>query len=87
MTAAFLAEVLDDPVVEEVIVLGGGRTFVVRQGVKELLPEVVDAEAVRHLVDRLLAGTGRRLDLASPIVSAQLADGSRVACHAVQEGG
>jgi pilus assembly protein CpaF len=59
-------------------VLGGGRTFVVREGVKRLLPEVIDTDALRAFVDRLLAGTGRRLDLASPIVSAQLEDGSRV---------
>jgi pilus assembly protein CpaF len=78
VTSTFLDDVLVDPDVEEVIVLGGGRTFVVRDGEKHLLPEVVDAQTVRTLVDRLLAGTGRRLDLASPIVSAQLADGSRV---------
>jgi pilus assembly protein CpaF len=74
----FLGSVLADPLVEEVIVLGGERTFVVRNGVKTLLPEVIDSDALRHFVDRLLAGTGRRLDLASPIVSAQLEDGSRV---------
>ena len=75
---SFLAQALADPLVEEVIVLGGGRTFVVREGVKRLLPEVIDTDSLRAFVDRLLAGTGRRLDLASPIVSAQLADGSRV---------
>jgi len=74
----FLGELLEDPAVEEIIVLGGRRTFVVRDGVKELLPEVVDAPTVRRIADQLLAGTGRRLDLASPIVSAQLPDGSRV---------
>jgi len=74
----FLASALSDPLVEEVIVLGGGRTFVVREGVKRLVPEVIDDASLRAFVDRLLAGTGRRLDLASPIVSAQLEDGSRV---------
>jgi len=78
MTEAFLEEVLADPLVEEVIVLGGERTFVVRSGVKTLLPQVIDTGTLRHFVDRILAGTGRRLDLASPIVSAQLEDGSRV---------
>lgn len=78
MTAGFLDEVLADPLVEEVIVLGGHRTFVVRDGVKHLVPEVVDHDTVRGFVERLLAGTGRRLDLASPIVSAQLPDGSRI---------
>lgn len=79
MTASgFLEDVLADPQVEEVIVLGGERTFVVRNGHKTLLPEVIDTDSLRHFVDRILAGTGRRLDLASPIVSAQLEDGSRV---------
>ncbi|MEX2323365.1 MAG: ATPase, T2SS/T4P/T4SS family [Acidimicrobiia bacterium] len=78
MSVAFLDDVLSDPLVEEVIVLGGGRTFVVRAGSKQLLPDVVDTDTVRTLIDRLLDGTGRRLDLASPIVSAQLPDGSRV---------
>jgi pilus assembly protein CpaF len=78
VSVGFLDDVLSDPLVEEVIVLGGGRTFVVRQGNKQLLPDVVDTDTVRTLIDRLLDGTGRRLDLASPIVSAQLPDGSRV---------
>jgi pilus assembly protein CpaF len=78
VTSDYLDEVLADPDVEEVIVLGGERTFVVRNGQKTLLPEVIDTEALRHFVDRILSGTGRRLDLASPIVSAQLEDGSRV---------
>ena len=54
----FLGHVLSDPLVEEVIVLGGGRTFVVRDGVKQLLPEVIDTDSLRAFVDRLLAGTG-----------------------------
>lgn len=74
----FIGTLLEDPKVEEIIVLGGHRTFVVRDGVKELLPDVVDAAAVRRIADQLLAGSGRRLDLSSPIVSAQLPDGSRV---------
>ena len=74
----FLGPLLDDPRVEEIIVLGGRRTFVVRGGSKELLPEIADLGTVRRIADQLLSGTGRRLDLASPIVSAQLADGSRV---------
>ncbi|NNC74046.1 MAG: CpaF family protein [Acidimicrobiia bacterium] len=74
----FLEPLLADPAVEEVIVLGGRRTFVVKDGAKTLLPGVTDAQTVRRIAERLLAGTGRRLDLASPIVSAQLEDGSRV---------
>ena len=74
----FVGPLLDDPLVEEIIIIGGDRTFVVRDGKKELLPNVADRAAVRRLADQLLAGTGRRLDLASPIVSAQLPDGSRL---------
>jgi pilus assembly protein CpaF len=74
----FLGDLLNDPTIEEIIVIGGQRTFVVRDGVKELVPDVADTATVRRVADQLLAGTGRRLDLASPIVSAQLADGSRV---------
>lgn len=74
----YLAELLDDPMIEEIIVIGGERTFIVRNGIKELLNVVVDETAVRRIADQLLAGTGRRVDQANPIVSAQLPSGSRV---------
>jgi pilus assembly protein CpaF len=64
--------------IEEIIVIGGERTFIVRNGVKELINVVVDQNAVRRIADQLLAGTGRRVDQANPIVSAQLPSGSRV---------
>ena len=74
----FLGDLLSDPTVEEIIVIGGHRTFVVRNGIKELVPIVADTATLRRFADQLLTGTGRRLDLSSPIVSAQLSDGSRV---------
>ncbi len=74
----FLTELLEDALVEEIIVIGGERTFVVRNGVKRLANIVVSADDVRRVADQLLVGTGRRVDQANPIVSAQLADGSRV---------
>ncbi len=64
----YLAELLGDPLIEEIIVIGGERTFVVRNGIKELVNVVVDAATVRRIADQLLAGTGRRVDTASPIV-------------------
>lgn len=73
-----LAGLMDDPEVEEIIVIGGERTFVVRNGSKELAREVVTPADVRRIADQLLAGTGRRVDRANPIVSAQMSDGSRV---------
>lgn len=74
----FIGELLDDPMIEEIIVIGGERTFIVRNGIKELVNVVVDQNAVRRIADQLLAGTGRRIDQANPIVSAQLPSGSRV---------
>jgi len=74
----FLGPLLSDPDVEEIIVLGGARTFIVRNGEKHLVPTVADTESIRRIADQLLRGTGRRLDLTDPIVSAQLSDGSRV---------
>lgn len=38
-------------------------------------------EHVRDVLDRMLAPTGRRIDLASPRVSARLPDGSRLMAH------
>ena len=73
-----LGALLDDPDVEEIIVIGGQRTFVVRGGVKRLVNDVIGADDVRRIADQLLAGTGRRVDQAHPIVSAQLPNGSRV---------
>lgn len=74
----FLAPLMEDPGVEEIIVLGGRRTFVVRNGTKELLPRVADTATVQRVAEQLLAESGRRLDHTTPIVSAQLPDGSRV---------
>lgn len=74
----YLAELLDDPLIEEIIVIGGERTFIVRNGIKELINVVVEPSSVRRIADQLLAGTGRRVDQANPIVSAQLPNGSRV---------
>jgi pilus assembly protein CpaF len=74
----FLTDLLEDAMVEEIIVIGGERTFVVRNGVKQLANIVVGTDDVRRVADQLLVGTGRRVDQANPIVSAQLADGSRV---------
>jgi len=74
----FVGPLLADPLIEEIIILGSLRTFIVRDGRKELLPVVTTTANIRRIADQLLAGTGRRLDLANPIVSAQLEDGSRV---------
>lgn len=52
--------------------------FVARDGVSELTPVILTADAVRDLVERMLKTSGRRVDLSTPFVDAALADGSRL---------
>ena len=54
------------------------RVFVARHGRTELTTTIFTAQAVRHLVERMLTPSGRRLDLSSPFVDALLPDGSRL---------
>jgi pilus assembly protein CpaF len=69
---------LDDPEVEEIWLNSPSRVFVARNGVSELTDTVLTEEAVRDLIERLLASTGRRVDHSSPFVDASLPDGSRL---------
>lgn len=77
-----LAEVLREPDVTDVLVNAPDDVWVDRGG--GLVPLDVrfsDDAAVRSLVTRLLAGSGRRLDTAQPWVDARLPGGVRL--HAV----
>jgi pilus assembly protein CpaF len=72
---------LGDPEVCEVMVNGDGRVWIEREGRLERTQVWLGPDAVLHLVERILAPLGRRIDRTSPVVDARLADGSRV--HAV----
>ncbi len=72
---------LDDPTVEELWINAPDRIFVARDGRSELTSLVLTDGQVRDLVERMLRGTGRRLDLSTPFVDSTLPDGSRL--HAV----
>lgn len=69
---------MDDPEVEEIWLNGPDRVFVARSGVASLTPVRMTQDELRSLVDRMLAGTNRRVDLSSPFVDAALPDGSRL---------
>ncbi len=71
---------MDSPVVEEIIVNGPNRIFVIEDGRKRLVPDLMfdDDEELRALVKRLIGPLGRRLDESSPMVDARLPDGSRL---------
>jgi pilus assembly protein CpaF len=69
---------LDDDTVEEIWVNEPGRVFVARSGRSELTATVLAPGVVEDLVERMLSGSGRRVDLSSPFVDATLPDGSRL---------
>lgn len=73
-----LQPLLDDSTVEEIWINEPGRVFVARSGQSELTNLILTDQQVRTLVERMLASTGRRVDLANPFVDATLPDGSRL---------
>ncbi|GAB7193277.1 ATPase, T2SS/T4P/T4SS family [Kineococcus sp. NUM-3379] len=73
-----LQQYFDDPLVEEIWINEPGKVFVARGGVPELTTTILRGEQVADLVERMLATSGRRLDVSSPFVDASLPDGSRL---------
>ncbi|MBC8093251.1 MAG: CpaF family protein, partial [Pseudonocardia sp.] len=73
-----LQRFLDDPEIEEIWINGPGRVFVARHGRSELTTTILTDREVADLVERMLKGTGRRVDLSTPFVDAMLPDGSRL---------
>ena len=69
---------LDDPSVEEIWINEPGKVFVARAGTNELTTTILTEQEVRDLVERMLKGSGRRVDLSTPFVDAMLPDGSRL---------
>ena len=70
---------LDDPEISEIMVNGPDAVYVERKG--KLIKTGVrfeDANQVLHLIEKIVAPLGRRIDEASPMVDARLPDGSRV---------
>ena len=73
-----ISTIMKDPTVEEIWINSPERIFVARGGKSELTNLVLTAADVRQLIDRILMWSGRRIDLSSPFVDAQLPDGSRL---------
>jgi len=74
-----LESLLADPAVDEVMVNGPDSVYVERRGKVEHSAARFDSEAdLMHAIERILAPLGRRVDEASPLCDARLADGSRV---------
>jgi pilus assembly protein CpaF len=74
---------LKDPEVTEVMVNGPGDVYVERKGrIERVVGRLFEGEeAVLHVIERIVAPLGLRVDATSPWVDARLPDGSRV--HAI----
>lgn len=72
-----LDALLRDPSVDEVLVNGGGEIWVDRRGELTGAGRLRHA-SVEHLIERVIAPLGRRVDRSSPIVDARLPEGARV---------
>ena len=74
-----LEPLLRDPTITEIMVNDAAHVFIERDGRLEQVDIVFRDEAhLRHVIDRIVAPIGRRIDESSPLVDARLADGSRV---------
>lgn len=74
-----LESLLQDPTITEILINGSDEIFIERLGKLEKSPIVFrDNDHVRHVIDRIVAPLGRRIDESNPMVDARLPDGSRV---------
>jgi len=73
-----LEPLLADPAVTEIMVNGPHRVWVERNGALVRVPVALDREAIEHLMEKVVAPLGLRIDRSSPLVDARLPDGSRV---------
>jgi pilus assembly protein CpaF len=74
-----LEPLLADPTLSDILVNGYSKIFVERKG--KLEPTVARFKDDGHLmriIDKIVSSVGRRIDEATPLVDARLADGSRV---------
>ena len=72
-----LARWFADPLVREIMVNAGREIWIEREGGVEHVGTLGNGELTR-IIERILLPIGRRVDQASPVVDARLADGSRV---------
>ncbi len=70
---------LADPTVSDILINGHDNVFVERRGQLEPVQTRFRDEAhLLRIINRIVAGVGRRVDEAQPMCDARLADGSRV---------
>ena len=70
---------LDDDSISDILIVGPHQVFVERFGqLEKTHVHFKDEEHLMRIINRIVAHVGRRVDEASPMVDARLADGSRV---------
>ena len=79
---------LKDPEVTELMVNGADDVYVERKGRIERVPDGLfeGEEAVLHVIERIVAPLGLRVDESSPYADARLPDGSRVQTRLLSNG-
>lgn len=74
-----LEPLIKDSTITEILINGFDEVYIEKAGRLEMVDVAFrDDEHVRHIVDRIVAPLGRRVDESSPMVDARLPDGSRV---------
>ncbi|HEY0648279.1 CpaF family protein [Phenylobacterium sp.] len=70
---------LKDDAINDILINGPFQVYVERRGELELTPiRFRDNDHLLRIVNRIVAGVGRRIDESQPMVDARLQDGSRV---------
>ncbi len=74
-----LEPLLEDASITEIMVNDPQSIFIEREGrIEQVDVRFRDEAHLRHVIDRIVAPIGRRIDESSPLVDARLPDGSRV---------
>src|SRR5256712_10416763 len=74
-----LEPLMKDPSITDILVNNYSKVYIERRGVLQRAPiEFKDDKHLLHIIEKMVAAVGRRIDEANPIVAARLADGSRV---------
>ncbi len=74
-----IEDLLADPTIDEIMVNNWDRIYIERKGKLEITDKCfTDNAQVIHIIRRIIAPLGRRIDESSPMVDARLKDGSRV---------
>ena len=74
-----LQDLLRAPTISEIMVVKSDQIYVERDGVLELSGRrFISDKVTESIIERIVAGVGRRIDKSQPLVDARLPDGSRV---------